>query len=144
MTAGAGAWLEVDRFRSRPDGRSEFVRARIPAGSTVPLGDAGDVHLSAAFASPNVKLLLMPGGLDQPVHPAPEPQIVVVLRGRIEVTTGDGVCRSWGPGEFFIASDHDGIGHSTRTIDGPTMLMFVPLGDADLEAWTVASSDRAA
>ena len=134
---GDGAWRELDRFRSRPDGSSEFVRARVPFGSTVPLGEAGDVHLSATFASPNVKLLQMPDGLDQPLHPAPEPQIVIVLRGRIEVTAGDGTAKSWGPGELFIASDHDGIGHGTRTMDGPTMLMFVPLGNVDLDSWTI-------
>lgn len=132
-----GAWREVDRFRSRPDGSSEFVRARVPHGSTVSLGEDGDVQLSATFASPNVKLLLMPEGLDQPLHPAPEPQIIVILRGRIEVTTGDGATRSWGPGDLLIASDHDGIGHCTRTIGGPAMVMFVPLGDIDLDSWTV-------
>lgn len=132
-------WIEVDRFRSRADGMSEFVRARIPWVDIIPGLDAsgGVARLSQTFSSPNVKLLQLPGGLEQPPHPAPEPQFVVVLSGRIEVeTTGDRQIKSWGAGEFFIASDHDGIGHSTRVPNDPVTLMFVPLGATDLEAWT--------
>ena len=135
---GPDSWIEVDRFRSRADGLSEFVRARIPWTQVI-LGEGanGPARLSQTFASPNVKLVQLPAGLDQPPHPAPEPQFVVVLSGRIEVeTTGDKQIRSWGAGEFFIASDHDGVGHSTRVPDGPVTLMFVPLGGVDLEVWT--------
>ena len=116
MTTGndnGGQWLEVDRFRSRPDGLSEFVRARIPWAHIVPGIDPSGAaaRMSDSFASPNVKLLQIPGGMAQEAHPAPEPQFVVVLSGRIEVeTTGDRLIKSWGAGEFFIASDHDGIG----------------------------------
>ncbi len=136
-----GQWIEVDRFRSRADGLSEFVRARIPWAHIVPGIDpnGGSARISDSFSSPNVKLLVLPGGLAQGAHPAPEPQFVVVLSGRIEVeTTGDRQIKSWGAGEFFIASDHDGIGHSTRVPDGPATLMFVPLGSTDLEAWTAS------
>jgi hypothetical protein len=130
-------WLEVDRFRSRPDGTSEFVRTRIPWVQSVTTEDGGVARLTECFQSPNVKLLQLPGGLEQQPHPAPEPQFVVVLSGRIEVeTTGDRQVKSWGAGEFFIAGDHDGIGHSTRVPGGPVTLMFVPLGAIDLEAWT--------
>lgn len=132
--------VEVDRFRSRADGASEFVRSRILWAQVLPGVDAngGVTRLTDSFASPNVRLLQLPGGLDQSVHPAPEPQFVIVLSGRIEVeTTGDKQIKSWGAGEFFIASDHDGIGHATRTIGGPVTLMFVPLGSTDLDAWTV-------
>lgn len=135
---GPASWIEIDRFRSRADGLSEFVRARIPWSQVIQGMGANDAaRLSETFASPNVKLVQLPAGLDQPPHPAPEPQFVVVLSGRIEVeTTGDKQIRSWGAGEFFIASDHDGVGHSTRVPDGPVTLMFVPLGVVDLEAWT--------
>jgi quercetin dioxygenase-like cupin family protein len=131
-------WVEVDRFRSRADGTSEFVRARIPWIHKVTTEDGGAARLSETFASPNVKLLELPGGLAQEAHPAPEPQIVIVLSGRIEVeTTGDRQVKSWGAGEFFIAGDHDGIGHLTRVPEGPVTLMFVPLDPDKLDSWTV-------
>jgi hypothetical protein len=137
MTGRGGEGWEVDRFRSRADGTSEFVRARIPWTQTVTTEDGGNARLSDSFSSSNVKLLQLPAGLAQEPHPAPEPQIVVVLSGRIEVeTTGDRQIRSWGAGEFFIASDHDGIGHLTRVGAEPVTLMFVPLGETDLEAGT--------
>ena len=131
-------YIEVDRFRSRSDGLSEFVRARIAWAQIVTTEDGGNARLSDSFSSPNVRLLQLPGGLVQAPHPAPEPQFVIVLSGRIEVeTTCDKQVKSWCQGEFFIASDHDGIGHSTRVPEGPVLLMFVPLGSIDLEAWTV-------
>jgi hypothetical protein len=137
---GSDGWIEIDRFRSRRDGTSEFVRARIPWAQVIPAIDGGGglARLTKTFASPNVKIIQLPAGLEQPPHPAPEPQIVIVLAGRIEVeTTGCRQVKSWGAGEMFIASDHDGIGHATRVTGGPTMLMFVPLGSTDPEAWTV-------
>ena len=141
ITGGSKAWLEIDRFRSRPDGKSEFVRVRMPEGESRALVDHGGnktAFMSAAFTAPDVRLVLLPEGLDQPPHPAPQPQIVVILKGRIEVrTTGDGAVKSWGPGGMVIASDHDGGGHYTRVLEGPALVMFVPLGSADLDAWTI-------
>jgi hypothetical protein len=135
---GGEGWLEVDRFRSRPDRTSEFVRARIPSMPIPPeQGGGAASRQSAPFISAGVKFLRASAS-SFPPHPAPQPQIVVVLSGRIEVTTtGDRLTRSWGAGEMFIASDHDGIGHHTR-IDEGTRLIFLPLGDVDLDAWTVA------
>ncbi len=144
MAAGIDSdkgWLEVDRFRSRADGTSEFVRVRIPSAQTISLDDeqpGAVARLFPTLPSAGAKLVELPAGLSQEAHPAPEPQIVIVLNGRIEVeTTGCKGVKSWGKGEFFIASDHDGIGHLTRVPEGPTLLMFVPLGATDLDAWTV-------
>ena len=135
------AWLELDRFRSRPDGTSEFVRVRMPEGEARALVDHGGdktAFVSSAFASPNVRLVLLPKGLDQPPHPAPEPQMVVVLTGTVEVTTSDGTIKRWGPGDAFIASDHDGIGHKTRVLEGPARVLFVPFEHSvDLDRWTI-------
>ena len=76
MAADGGSdkgWLEVDRFRSRGDGKSEFVRARIPWAEVVPLDASGKdaARLTAVFASPRVKFLELPANLSQPDHPAP-------------------------------------------------------------------------
>lgn len=141
--ANGTGWRELDRFRSRADGKSEFVRIRFPAGETRALVDHnGDKELltSEAFTAPNVRLVHLPADLDQPPHPAPEPQIVVVLQGRLEVTvTGTGETKRWGPGDAVIASDHDGVGHFTKTLDGPATVLFVPLGDLvhELDRWTI-------
>jgi quercetin dioxygenase-like cupin family protein len=141
MAAGGEAWRELDGFRTRADGKSEFVRVRIPEGETRQLLDhSGDKTLiaSVAFNAPNVRLVHLPADLDQPPHPAPEPQIVVVLRGRLEVTvTGTDETKRWGPGDLVIAGDHDGIGHYTKTVDGSATVMFVPLGDLDFNRWVI-------
>jgi hypothetical protein len=131
--------IEVDRFRSGPDGYSEFVRARIPWAQLVPLAGDGNpfARLSPTWPSPNVKFIELPAHLSQAPHPAPEPQIVLVLSGRIEVETSDGTVKNWGKGDYFIAADHDGIGHATRTLEGPVLLLFVPLPTTDIDSWTI-------
>lgn len=140
--AESTGWRELDRFRSRADGKSEFVRVRLPEGEVRPLVDQGGdkaAYTTAPFTAANVRVVHLPEGLDQPPHPAPEPQIVVVLQGNLEVTvTGTGETRRWGPGDAVIASDHDGVGHYTKTLGGPATVLFVPLGDLDLDRWTVA------
>lgn len=138
--AAEDEWLVVDRFRSRADGKSEFVRARIPT-TAVPSAEGGKPgsRYSTLFASPAVKFIRAGADSEFPPHPAPDPQIVVVLQGQVEVTTtGCGQTKSWGAGELFIASDHDGIGHYTK-IAKDTVILFLPFGDLDLDAWTIKS-----
>ena len=67
---------------------------------------------------------------------APQRQIVVVLDGTLEVTTGDGATRRFGPGNAFLADDMASRGHLTRTIDGAAHVLFVPMpAEVDLDAW---------
>lgn len=53
---------------------------------------------------------------DQGWHTAPRRQIVVVLRGALEVTTTTGDCQRLGPGDCLLADDLDSQGHITRDV----------------------------
>jgi hypothetical protein len=53
---------------------------------------------------------------DQGWHPAPRRQIVVVLRGALEITTTTGDCERFGPGDCLLADDLDSKGHITRDV----------------------------
>jgi len=61
-------------------------------------------------------------------HPAPRRQYVITLSGRVEIETGDGTIRSFGPGDVMLAEDTTGRGHITRVVGGePRQYLFIPL-----------------
>ena len=61
-------------------------------------------------------------------HPAPRRQYVVTLAGQVEIETGDGTVRRFGPGDVMLAEDTTGHGHMTRVIGGqPRDCIMIPL-----------------
>ncbi|MFI6043891.1 hypothetical protein ACIA8C_19840 [Nocardia sp. NPDC051321] len=120
--------LRYTRIESTPDGGSSFVdekfalTARTVAAGVPPM-EIGE--LSAAGA-----LFVRSGGFDSAPHPAPRRQWVVMVRGAIEVTTGSGEKRVFGPGDLVLATDTDGLGHSTVALgDPPFEALFLPVSD---------------
>jgi hypothetical protein len=63
-----------------------------------------------------------------PYHPAPRRQYVITLAGQVEIETGDGTTRRFGPGDVMLADDTTGHGHITRVVGGqPRLYVFIPL-----------------
>lgn len=61
-------------------------------------------------------------------HPAPNRQYVITLSGQVEIETGDGTIRRFGPGDVMLAEDTSGRGHITRVVGGqPRHYVFIPL-----------------
>jgi hypothetical protein len=56
-------------------------------------------------------------------HPAPSRQLVVLLQGRLEVTTSDGVMTG-GPGTAWLVEDTFGRGHQTRVVGDEDAVRF--------------------
>ena len=129
--------MRITRFLATPDGGSHFEEIDIPITNERQDAEGNTLLLSNTYTSPGVCFVDLPEGLDQDWHQAPTRQIVVVLSGRLEVTTTDNRVRQWSTGEAFIASDVAGQGHKTRTIDGPARVMFAPLPDSFvMENWS--------
>ena len=63
---------------------------------------------------------------DNGLHVPPRRQLVVVLRGALEITTTSGECQRLEPGDCLLADDLDARGHATRQV-----------GDGDLSTITV-------
>ena len=128
--------MKVTRFHATPDGESRFQEIEVPINE--PRADQfGNTLLqSRAWASPSIRFVELPKGLDESWHHAPARQIVVVLSGVLEVGTSDGQKRRCTPGQAFIADDLTGKGHLTRVIEGPAHVMFVQLPDGfDCDRW---------
>ena len=75
--------------------------------------------------------LFIEGGpdYDSGLHPAPARQIVIVIRGGIEVETSDGEIRQFGAGSLLLAEDVTGPGHITRALGNGegAVLAAIPL-----------------
>lgn len=61
-------------------------------------------------------------------HNVPKRQYVITLSGQVEIETGDGTIRRFGPGDVMLAEDTTGHGHITRVVgDQPRHCVFIPL-----------------
>jgi hypothetical protein len=128
--------MKITRFHATAEGESRFEEVEIPV--TDPRRDAFGflMHQSGAFASPSIRFVELPVGLDQGWHHAPARQIVVLLKGTMEVGTSVGQKRQWSAGTAVIADDLTGKGHVTRVVEGPAVVMFVQLPDKfDVGSW---------
>ena len=119
--------MELTQFITTPDGGSRFETIEIPL--TLEREGAGGFVLTTSdpFESGAVPFVSLPADLDQDWHPAPTRQFVQVLSGSVEVTTSDMTTRRFDAGDLFIAGDTAGQGHRTRVIDGPALVIFIPV-----------------
>jgi hypothetical protein len=128
--------MKVIRFHATAEGESRFQEIEVPINDQRPDQFGHTILQSVAWASPSIRFVELPVGLDQSWHHAPARQIVVVLSGTIEVGTSDNQKRRCTSGQAFIADDLTGKGHLTRVVDGPARLLFVQLPDIfDLDRW---------
>ncbi|HZO82742.1 MAG TPA: hypothetical protein VFB33_13690 [Candidatus Binataceae bacterium] len=130
------ASMKIIRFHATADGGSRFQEIEIPIDQPRVDSFGNTLRQSAAFASPGVRFVELPRGLDQSWHNAPARQIVFVLSGVLEVGTTDGEARRWGPGAAFMPYDVSGKGHTTRVLEGPALVAFIQLPEGfDVERW---------
>ena len=63
-------------------------------------------------------------------HTAPRRQYTITLSGEIEIGTGDGTVRRYGPGTVLLAEDLTGQGHTTRVVGQEARVyIVVPLSN---------------
>jgi hypothetical protein len=118
--------VKITRFSADASGSSRFTDLEISYPGLLEV-DGMPVAFSASIASPSVQFVTLPAETDQPLHPAPKRQVVVVLAGRLEVATPDGQRREFTAGNAFLADDVDTPGHTTRTLGGAAELLFIHL-----------------
>lgn len=120
----------IARIYTGADGRSHFEDLDVPLDGTAAAARSVPVPVrDLAVWQTDSDWGLGP-------HPAPERQFVVTLVGRSEVRCGDGTTRTFGPGDVMLADDVTGEGHTSRVLEGPRSVLFVPLRDsAELPDW---------
>ncbi len=71
-----------------------------------------------------------PPGYFLDFHCAPRRQYIITIAGELELGTGDGTVRRFGPGTVLLAEDLTGQGHTTRVVGAETRVtIVVPLAD---------------
>lgn len=118
----------VTRFYTTSDGGSAFDEVEIPIENESLDSWGNLLRTSDRFDSSGVQLFEAPEGGFQDWHNAPRRQLCIVMSGIWEIGTTDGELRRWGPGEAFLPDDVEGKGHTSRVLEGPVRILFIPLG----------------
>ena len=105
------------------DGESHWRRVEVSLEEQVFAPPAQGILISEAEPAKATLFLRLPAGWNEPSHPTPKRQILVCLRGAVDVTASDGETRRIGPGDVWRMEDRTGKGHHTAVA-----------GDADFEA----------
>ena len=114
--------MKIVRIYTGADNESHFEEKEIE------LNFNGHMNVSATEPATDVVFLQAPPNHFSDFHPAPRRQYVVTLSGQVEIETGDGTIRRFGPGDVMLADDTTGRGHITRVVGGqPRQYLFIPL-----------------
>jgi quercetin dioxygenase-like cupin family protein len=114
--------MKIVRLFTGPDNESHFEDIEVE------LNTVGHMQASALQAAHGVMFRSAPATHLSPHHPAPRRQYVITLSGQVEIETGDGTIRRFGPGDVMLAEDTTGRGHITRVVgDQPRHYVFIPL-----------------
>src|SRR3954452_17704855 len=95
--------MDVVRIYTGPDGQSHFEDVDIDLED---FGAAG--RISAPWAARAVQFREVEGSYHLDFHNAPRRQLVVNLTGSVEIETGSGEKRVFGPGSILLADDRTG------------------------------------
>jgi hypothetical protein len=114
--------MKIVRLYTGADNESHFEDV------DVELNVSGRVQASALQPTHGIVFRSAPANYLSDFHPVPKRQYVITLAGEVEIETGDGTIRRFGPGNVMLAEDTTGRGHITRVIGGqPRHYVFIPL-----------------
>jgi len=103
--------MKVTRIYTGADGHSHFEEIEVEIGKL----QAGEGIIFREEPSTYFK----------DWHLAPRRQYVITLSGQVEIETGDGTKRRFGPGAIMLADDTTGRGHISRVVGGQTRLFVM-------------------
>jgi hypothetical protein len=114
--------MKIVRLYTGADNESHFEEI------DVQLNLRGHMEVSELQPADGMLFRRVPATHRSNYHPAPRRQYVITLAGQVEIETGDGTVRAFGPGDVMLAEDTTGHGHITRVIGGqPRDCIMIPL-----------------
>jgi len=114
--------MKIVRLYTGTDNESHFEDIEVE------MNPAGVDMASALQPAHGVMFRTAPPTHSSPFHTVPRRQYVITLAGQVEIETGDGTVRRFGPGDVMLAEDLTGRGHLTRVVgDQPRHYLFIPL-----------------
>jgi quercetin dioxygenase-like cupin family protein len=111
----AGGTLAYVRLYTGSDGLTHFSDERL-ALEAVPGGQGMEASLAVNRLgdAKGVLFAQLKAGATEDWHVAPRRQLMVCVRGVVEITAGDGQKRRLEPGQFMLLEDTSGKGHITH------------------------------
>jgi hypothetical protein len=114
--------MKIVRLYTGADNESHFEDIEIE------LNPIGHMQASALQPTHGIMFRSSPPSHLSDYHPVPKRQYVITLSGQVEIETGDGTVRRFGPGDVMLAEDTTGRGHITRVVGNqPRHYVFIPL-----------------
>ncbi len=116
------------RIYTGDDGRSHLEEVAPPFE---PFVDTEGAHGEGTplEAATGITFRRNPPGYFLDWHNAPRRQYTITISGEVEIGTGDGTVRRFGPGAVLLAEDLTGQGHTTKVVGTETRItVVVPLG----------------
>lgn len=114
--------MKIVRLYTGADNESHFEDIELE------LQTPGRVHSSELQRTRGIVFRSAPADHRSDFHPVPRRQYVITLSGHVEIETGDGTVRRFGPGDVMLAEDTTGRGHMTRVVGGqPRGYVFISL-----------------
>jgi hypothetical protein len=114
--------MKIIRLYTGTDNESHFEELEVE------LNLIGHMEVSALQPAHGILFRRAPATHLSDYHNAPRRQYVITLAGQVEIETGDGTVRRFGPGDVMLADDTTGHGHITRVVGGqPRHYVMIPL-----------------
>ena len=114
---------KITRLYTGSDGESHFEDMKVPLEDR-----GGRGRMSELMKATGAIFRETDGDYNLDWHTAPRRQLVVNLKGEVEIEIGDGTKRRFGPGDIFLAEDTTGRGHISRAVNNqPREMIFVTL-----------------
>ena len=114
--------MKIVRLYTGPDNESHFEDVEVD------MSPQGVDLVSALHPAHSIQFRSATPSHRSGYHTVPRRQYVITLAGHVEIETGDGTVRRFGPGDVMLAEDTTGHGHMTRVVgDQPRHYVFIPL-----------------
>ena len=122
--------MQIARVYTGDDGKSHFEEIAVAFTEAAMMGAS-----TLRFPANTIGIREAAREVEMDFHNAPRRQFVITLSGRVEIESGDGTKRQFGPGDMFLADDTTGQGHITRIVETPRYSAVIPVpDDFDLDA----------
>jgi hypothetical protein len=118
------------RIYTGDNGSSRFEDVELKGTLTEVVNGLAPLLVSGPFAGTGIMFVEQPeNAFTEEVHVAPRRQWVIVLSGRIAITTSDGIRREVGPGSVVLAEDTTGRGHLSTPLTRDFGCAFIPISN---------------
>jgi hypothetical protein len=116
------------RIYAEEDGASRFEDVELEGTRTHIVDGVPPLVASGPFKCSQITFVEQPDdAVSWDAHVAPRRQWVIVISGRVAITTSDGKCREVGPGEVILAEDTAGRGHLATPLTMDFRFAMIPI-----------------